>query len=56
MAQKKTILVVEDDESVRTLLVRQLSGTYVVQAAENAQAAMRLLGTIPPPTCSCATS
>lgn len=49
MADKKTILVVEDDESVRTLLVRQLSGTYLVQAAGNAQAALQLLATIPVP-------
>jgi DNA-binding response OmpR family regulator len=46
MADKKRILVVEDDESVRTLLVRQLTGDYEVYQAAEAQSAMALLKTI----------
>jgi len=49
MADKKRILVVEDDESVRTLLVRQLSAEYEVYQAAEAQSATALLGTIRAP-------
>ncbi len=49
MADKKRILVVEDDESVRTLLVRQLSTEYEVYQAAEAQSALTLLGKIRPP-------
>ena len=49
MADKKRILVVEDDESVRTLLVRQLATQYEVYQAAEAQSATALLGTIRAP-------
>jgi DNA-binding response OmpR family regulator len=42
----KTILVVEDDESVRTLVARQLQSTYQVHQAPDAQAALEVLKTI----------
>ncbi|HEY1956818.1 MAG TPA: response regulator [Polyangiaceae bacterium] len=40
MADKKRILVVEDDDSVRALLTRQLQTEYDVHQAADAQAAM----------------
>ena len=46
---KKRILVVEDDESVRTLLSRQLAAEYDVDQAGDAQAALVALKTIPLP-------
>src|SRR5690242_7243279 len=49
MADKKRILVVEDDNAVRTLLVRQLSADYEVFQAAEAQSAMQLLATIRTP-------
>ena len=49
MAGVKTILVVEDDESVRTLIAKQLSTEYTVYQAPEAQSALQLLGTIRPP-------
>lgn len=45
----KSILVVEDDEAVRTLLVKQLSTEYTVYQAAEAQSAMALLQSIRPP-------
>jgi len=44
MADRKRILVVEDDPSVRSLLVRQLSASYEVFQAAEAQSALTLLG------------
>ncbi len=49
MAGQKTILVVEDDESVRTLIAKQLSTEYTVYQAPEAQSALQLLGTIRAP-------
>lgn len=49
MAGPKTILVVEDDESVRTLVAKQLAGEYTVYQAPEAQSALQVLGTIRPP-------
>ena len=43
MAEMKRILVVEDDETVRTLLVRQLQTNYEVYQASDAQAALKTL-------------
>lgn len=43
MAEMKRILVVEDDETVRTLLVRQLQTVYEVYQASDAQAALKTL-------------
>ena len=45
----KSILVVEDDESVRSLVVRQLQSLYQVHQAPDAQVALELLLTIPAP-------
>ena len=49
MAGTKTILVVEDDESVRTLVTKQLATEYTVYQAPEAQSALQLLSTIRPP-------
>jgi DNA-binding response OmpR family regulator len=49
MTNRKSILVVEDDDSVRTLLTRQLQATYDVYQAPDAQAALRTLSAIRPP-------
>ncbi len=46
MAEMKRILVVEDDETVRTLLVRQLQTVYEVYQASDAQAALKTLGSM----------
>jgi len=45
----KTILVVEDDEAVRTLVARQLGAEYTVHQAADAQAALVVLGKIKTP-------
>ena len=45
----RSILVVEDDESVRTLLARQLQTGYKVHQASDAQAALDELKKIPLP-------
>lgn len=49
MPSSKTILVIEDDESVRSLVVKQLSTEYTVYQAPEAQSALALLATIRPP-------
>ncbi len=49
MAAAKRILVVEDDETVRTLLVRQLQTAYEVHQAGDAQAALKTLEQIHAP-------
>lgn len=49
MAGTKTILVVEDDESVRTLVAKQLASEYTVYQAPEAQSALQVLATIRPP-------
>lgn len=46
---KRTILVVEDDESVRALVARQLQTTYDVHQAPDAQQALDVLKRIKPP-------
>jgi DNA-binding response OmpR family regulator len=48
-AAAKKILVVEDDETVRTLLVRQLQTVYEVHQAADAQAALKMLEQIHAP-------
>ena len=48
-ASNKSILVIEDDETLRTLLQRQLEGLYTVHTARDAAVALRLLETIPLP-------
>jgi len=48
MAGRRRILVVEDDESVRQLLARQLGTEYEVQQAADAQQALQVLGTMKP--------
>ena len=45
----KSILVVEDDEAVRTLVSRQLATEYTVYQAADGQSALNVLGTIKPP-------
>jgi CheY-like chemotaxis protein len=47
--KSKSVLVIEDDESVRTMIVRALSDLYTVFQAGNADAALRLLESIRPP-------
>lgn len=46
----KTVLVIEDDESVRTLIVRALSQLYTTYQAADAPSALTLLGSIKPPS------
>jgi len=48
MAGKRRILVVEDDESVRQLLARQLQTEYEVHQATDAQAALQALQAMKP--------
>ena len=48
-SSKKRILVIEDDDAVRTLLARQLETQYEVHQASNAQDAFQKLGTIAVP-------
>ncbi len=48
-AANKSILVIEDDEAVRTLVARQLSAEYVVHQAADAQQALSVLATIKAP-------
>lgn len=43
MDKPRSILVVEDDDAVRTMIVRQLSSTYTVTQAVNAQSALAML-------------
>ena len=45
----KSILVVEDDESVRALVARQLQSEYQVHQASDAQAALEVLKTVKAP-------
>jgi len=47
-AARRRILVVEDDESVRQLLARQLGTEYEVQQAADAQQALQVLGAMKP--------
>ncbi len=48
-AASKSILVIEDDEAVRTLIARQLSADYVVYQAGDAQQALAVLTRIKVP-------
>jgi DNA-binding response OmpR family regulator len=48
MAGRRRILVVEDDEAVRTLLARQLQTEYEVQQAADAQQALKVLESMKP--------
>lgn len=47
---KKVILVAEDDDSVREMIVRALEKSYTVYAAPDGMAASELLATIPTPS------
>jgi DNA-binding response OmpR family regulator len=47
MPERKVILVVEDDPSVRQLVVRSLSPHYIVRDAADGLAAAELLGQLP---------
>jgi DNA-binding response OmpR family regulator len=47
--KSKTVLVIEDDESVRNLVVRALSELYTTYQAGDAKAALKLLESIRPP-------
>ncbi len=47
--KSKTVLVIEDDESVRSLVVRALSELYTAYQAADAKAALKLLESIRPP-------
>lgn len=49
MSQKKLVLVAEDDESVRTMLVRALSTVYEVEAFADGISAVRRLERLPAP-------
>jgi CheY-like chemotaxis protein len=46
---RKAVLVVEDDPSVRQMIVRTLSPRFTVHEAPDGLAASELLGRIPPP-------
>jgi DNA-binding response OmpR family regulator len=46
---KKSVLVIEDDESVRALVARQLQNDYDVHQAPHAQAALEVLKKIKVP-------
>ena len=46
---RKSVLVVEDDPSVRQMLVRALGTRYTVHEAADGLLASELLGRIPPP-------
>jgi DNA-binding response OmpR family regulator len=46
---KRVVLVIEDDDDVRSIVVRALSATYTVQSAVDGNAALKLLATMAPP-------
>jgi len=48
--KSKSVLVIEDDETVRTMVVRALSELYTVFQAADAPSALKLLGSIKPPS------
>jgi CheY-like chemotaxis protein len=45
------VLVVEDDASIRAMIVRALGLSYTVFEAEDGQVALEILAQIPPPAC-----
>jgi CheY-like chemotaxis protein len=47
----RVVLVVEDDASIRTMIVRALGMSYTVFEAEDGQAAIETLAQIPAPAC-----
>ena len=47
----KVVLVVEDDPSIRTILVRALGITYTIYEAEDGMTAVEILGKLAPPAC-----
>jgi CheY-like chemotaxis protein len=49
MQSKKSILVIEDDDAARALIVRQLSDEYTVHEACEASTALAMLAKIPQP-------
>ena len=49
--EARTVLVVEDDLSIRAMIVRALASTHTVYEAEDGEDALRILAVIPPPTC-----
>ena len=46
----RSVLVVDDDDAVRTMVVRQLSESYTVYQAADAQSALTVLASIKPPS------
>ena len=50
-ANAPRVLVVEDDESIRAMIVRALGLSYTVFEAGDGQTALEILAQIPPPAC-----
>jgi CheY-like chemotaxis protein len=50
-ASAPVVLVVEDDDSIRTMIVRALGMSYTVFEANDGQTALEILALIPPPAC-----
>ncbi len=50
-ANAPVVLVVEDDASIRTMIVRALGLSYTVFEADDGLAALDVLAQIPPPAC-----
>lgn len=48
--KSRSVLVVDDDDAVRTMVVRQLSESYTVYQAADAQSALTVLASIKPPS------
>ena len=47
----RVVLVVEDDASIRAMIVRALGLSYTVFEADDGQTALEILAQIPPPAC-----
>jgi CheY-like chemotaxis protein len=50
-ANAPVVLVVEDDASIRTMIVRALGLSHTVFEADDGQTALEILSQIPPPAC-----
>ncbi len=50
-AEARVVLVVEDDASIRAMIVRGLGLTYTIFEADDGATALRVLERIPPPAC-----
>lgn len=48
--KSKSVLVIDDDETVRAMVVRALSDVYTVLQAADAASALKLLDSIKPPS------